>query len=276
MIRTIAFVMFVCAVVHAERQVPNPECFISRPAQDPAAALCAGDNDLVIGNETLKNNIRLAMAAFDGRAPLNPAVLGFMSPTYVQHQLEAIDGTAGVIALLTQLAGKGRVNVVRVLHDEDQDGDYVVAHTDFPVFAFLGEIGPKIGFDVFRFEDGKVVEHWDQLQITPSELNPSGRSMVDGVTQVTPATKSQTKANKALAKAYVEDILVNGRTEKLRSFFDGDNYIQHNPTAGDGVSGLIAAFGSATAKKVKYNRIRLVLGEGDFVLLPVRERRMVF
>ncbi|OQV21391.1 hypothetical protein BV898_04600 [Hypsibius exemplaris] len=110
-------------------------------------------------------------------------------------------------------------------------------------------------------------EKSSNIGITSGELNSSGRSMVDGVTQVTPATKSQTKANKALAKAYVEDILVNGRTEKLRSFFDGDNYIQHNPTAGDGVSGLIAAFGSATAKKVKYNRIRLVLGEGDFVLV---------
>ena len=35
-------------------------------------------------------------------------------------------------------------------------------HTDYNFF------GPKIGFDIFRFEDGKIVEHWDNLQETPA------------------------------------------------------------------------------------------------------------
>ena len=35
------------------------------------------------------------------------------------------------------------------------DGEFVVAHTEYNFF------GPKIGFDVFRFEHGRVVEHWD-------------------------------------------------------------------------------------------------------------------
>ncbi len=29
--------------------------------------------------------------------------------------------------------------------------------------------GPKPGFDVFRFEDGKVVEHWDTIQEIPEK-----------------------------------------------------------------------------------------------------------
>ena len=37
---------------------------------------------------------------------------------------------------------------------------------------------------------------------------------------------------------FVEDILVNGRMEKLAGYFDGDNYIQHNPQIPDQLSGL--------------------------------------
>ena len=38
----------------------------------------------------------------------------------------------------------------------------------------------QIGFDIFRFEGGKVVEHWDNLQETPTAPNPSGHTMIDG------------------------------------------------------------------------------------------------
>src|SRR5690606_19445261 len=73
---------------------------------------------------------------------------------YTQHNLGIADGLAGFGAVLQQLPpNSAKVNTVRVF----QDGDYVFAHTDYNFF------GPKIGFDIFRFEDGKIVEHWDNL-----------------------------------------------------------------------------------------------------------------
>ena len=41
-----------------------------------------------------------------------------------------------------------------------------------------------IGFDVFRVEDGKIAEHWDNL-IPEQPKNPSGRSQIDGATEIT-------------------------------------------------------------------------------------------
>jgi len=41
--------------------------------------------------------------------------------------------------------GSARVNTVRVY----QDANFVFAHTDYNFF------GPKVGFDIFRFEDGR-------------------------------------------------------------------------------------------------------------------------
>lgn len=189
----------------------------------------------------------------------DPAPVAVINPNkYIQHNLAAADGLAGFGELMKLLPkGSAKANTVRVF----QDGDHVFAHTEYNFF------GPKIGFDIFRFENGKIVEHWDNLQETPAKPNPSGRTMTDGPTQATDLDK--TAANKALVKAFVEDILVNGRMEKLASYFDGDNYLQHNPQVPDKLSGLGAAL-EAMAKagvSMKYDRVHKVLGEGNFVLV---------
>lgn len=184
--------------------------------------------------------------------------IGVINPSrYIQHNLGAADGLEGFGALLRALPkGSARVNTVRVF----QDGDFVFAHTDYNFF------GPKVGFDVFRFENGKIVEHWDNLQETAGPT-PSGHTMIDGPTAATDLDK--TAANKALVRAFVDDILVNGRIPKLARYFEGDNYAQHNPQIADGLSGLGAAL-EAMAKQgitMKYDRIHKVLGEGSFVLV---------
>ena len=177
---------------------------------------------------------------------------------YIQHNLAVGDGLQGFVEVLKALPPKSaRVNIVRVF----QDGDFVFAHTDYNFF------GPKIGFDVFRFEGGRIVEHWDNLHDKPDMPNPAGRTMTDGPTEAGDLDK--TEANKRLVRAFVEDILVNGRMEKLAGYFDGDHYVQHNPQIGDGLSGLGKAL-EAMAKAgvtMKYDKVHRVLGEGNFVLV---------
>lgn len=177
---------------------------------------------------------------------------------YIQHNLGAADGLVGFEALVQAVPkGSGRVRTVRVF----QDGDYVFAHTEYNLF------GPMVGFDIFRFEDGRIVEHWDNLQAKPSKANPSGRSMIDGPVKATELER--TAANRALAKSFVEDILVNGRIDQLSIYFEGDDYVQHNPLIADQRSGLREALeGMAKAGiAMKYHRIHKVLGEGNFVLV---------
>jgi len=149
------------------------------------------------------------------------------------------------------------VNTVRVF----QEGNFFFAQTDYNFF------GPKIGFDIFRFEEGKIVEHWDNLQEKPASANPSGHTMTDGT--ITVKDLAQTQTYKTLVKSFVDDILVNGRMEKLAGYFDGDNYIQHNPIIPDQLSGLGKALGEMAKVGItmKYDTIHKVLGEGNFVLV---------
>ena len=183
---------------------------------------------------------------------------GYINPNnYIQHNLGVADGLAGFGALLQQLPpNSAKVNTIRAF----EDGDFVFTQTDYNFF------GPKIGFDIFRFENGQIVEHWDNLQEKPLNPNPSGHTMIDGTTEIEDINK--TEENKTLVNNFVNDILVNGKMEKLTGYFDGDNYIQHNPQIADGLSGLGKALEYMASQGIimKYNKVHRVLGEGNFIL----------
>src|SRR5688572_26523787 len=109
--------------------------------------------------------------------------IAYINPNqYTQHNLAAADGLAGFGALLKALPpNSAKVKTVRAF----QDGNYVFTHTEYNFF------GPKIGFDIFRFEDGLIVEHWDNLQETPKHPNPSGHTMIDGPATVIDTDKTE-------------------------------------------------------------------------------------
>jgi len=187
----------------------------------------------------------------------DPAPFAYINPKkYIQHNLSVGPGPAGVAALIKILPPDTKVNTIRVF----QDGDFVFAHNEYNFF------GPKIGFDLFRFEDGLIVEHWDNLQETAAEPSPSGHSMIDGPT--TPSDLDQTEANKALMKRYMDDIIA-GRRETFLSYFNGNEYIQHNPWVADTIPGLLAGLKALAGKgqAVVYKKVHKILGEGNFVLV---------
>ena len=80
-----------------------------------------------------------------------------------------------------------------------EDGDFAFAHTVYDFF------GPKVGFDVFRFENGLIVEHWDNL-IEVMPMNRSGRTQTDGAVAL--MDEANTESNKRLVKGFIADIWI--------------------------------------------------------------------
>ncbi|MFC4713558.1 nuclear transport factor 2 family protein [Planococcus dechangensis] len=182
---------------------------------------------------------------------------GFISADkYIQHNLTFEDGREGLTGSLDYLKSIGtQVDVKRVL----EEGDLVAVHSEYELN------GPKVIFDIFRFEDGKIVEHWDNIQESVTDT-ASGHSMIDGETAITDTDK--TVENKELVENFVKDVLMGQNSARLTSYFDGDNYIQHNPYIEDGLSGLGKALEAWAEQGVtmNYDKVHLVVAEGNFVL----------
>ena len=81
---------------------------------------------------------------------------------YIQHNPLTRTGNIGLAELFKRLSQTSpRVEIVRIF----EDGDFVFAHTDYD----FNEV--EVGFEVFRFENGQAVEHWDNLQPRPDHAN---------------------------------------------------------------------------------------------------------
>jgi len=183
--------------------------------------------------------------------------ISYINPEkYIQHNLAVGDGLAGFGEVIKNAPPQGfKANVIRAF----QDGDYVVAHTEYDFF------GPKAAFDVFRFEDGLIVEHWDNL-IEVAPPNPSGRTQFDGSTIITDLDK--TESNKATIKGFIDDVLLNHQNDKITTYINAFNYLQHNPAVADGLEGFGAAmkYFAENGLVMEYTKTHKILGEGNFVL----------
>lgn len=86
-------------------------------------------------------------------------------PHYIQHNPGAPDGIDGFKAFITQRKEKfpnARSEIKRAF----AEGDYVILHVHS--VREPGERGVAI-IDIFRLENGKIVEHWDVVQPVPEK-----------------------------------------------------------------------------------------------------------
>lgn len=212
----------------------------------------------IAGEKVMATTIQdKAVAVLNSIETGDQQAVSYINPNnYIQHNLAVGDGLAGFGEVLKALPeGSAKVSVQRAF----TDGNYVVTHTDYNFF------GPKVGFDIFRFEDGLIVEHWDNLQEIASKT-VSGRTQLDGPVVLKDLDK--TEANKALVADFVSDVLMGGNPGKITEYFDGDNYHQHNPAVGDGLVALGAALKAMAdaGTPMVYEANHAVLGQGNFVL----------
>jgi len=201
-----------------------------------------------------KDQIRALLKSIETGDPGPIAVVD--EARYIQHNPQTHEGSEGLAALFQRLSKTSpRVNIVRAF----EDGDFVFAHTEYD-FATR-----KIGFEVFRFEGGRAVEHWDNIQERHGP-NQSGRIMVDGPTEA--VDLELTEINRALVRSFVDVVLIDGHLDRLTDFVNETSYAEHNPRLGDGVSALQSALQDEDGhgRRIDYHRVHRVLAEGSFVL----------
>lgn len=185
----------------------------------------------------------------------------YFAEPYIQHNPVASSGLKALTELIESAKqGEGfGLETVRILGE----GDLVAMHNVWTGF------GPSkmVAFDIFRFnDDGKIVEHWDNLAPLESEPNPSGRTQIDGTTQITDLEK--TAENKALVIEMITKGFIEGEKIDFTQYINPSKYMQHNTLAADGLDGLGAAMAEMAKQglQMSYSSIPLSVAEGNFVL----------
>lgn len=135
-----------------------------------AALVLALSGCTLRGDETERNRkiIEDFAQTFYTEKNVPKAFADHVVPDYIQHNPGIADGRDAAVAALTPMFSSpgARFDIKRIV----VDGDYAVIH-------LFGQGDPKTPgaavADIYRLEDGKIVEHWDILQPMPeTSANP--------------------------------------------------------------------------------------------------------
>jgi len=191
-------------------------------------------------------------------------ILPFIDENIKSHNYGLPDGKCTYEEYFTDIPTESTVTNIRIFEDKD----IVVMHNRYTNIE--GYSGPLITFDVCRFENGKIVEHWDNICLEVNETI-NGNSQIDGAVEIKDI--SSTEKNRAIISEYLK-FLINGELEKIAILTKGKDYIQHNPEIGNSFSGVISSFEKFNKKGivVELDKVHNIFAEGNFVLSIVEGR----
>jgi predicted SnoaL-like aldol condensation-catalyzing enzyme len=188
------------------------------------------------------------------------AVDRYFAERLVQHDPTLADGSAGMKSFAAEVASSPAADIT--IYRTLVDGNLVLLHSRYQGVARYD--GPVIAFDLFRFEDGKIVEHWGG-QEPEAPPNLSGRTQVDGPTEV--RDREKTEANRTLVRTYRETVMVALRFDRIEEFIEGAHYAQHASKIGDGIARLRERIAGVAKEGGQLNLApRRFVAEGNFVL----------
>jgi predicted SnoaL-like aldol condensation-catalyzing enzyme len=90
-------------------------------------------------------------------------VYEFVDKNYIQHKPEVEDGPEGLLDFVRWIYSQSPQHKARIIRSF-VDGDYVILH----VHVINGAEAKDIAvIDIFRVEDGMLMEHWDVASPVP-------------------------------------------------------------------------------------------------------------
>jgi predicted SnoaL-like aldol condensation-catalyzing enzyme len=223
-------------------------------------ATTEGSPDARTTSDTLRADTRQAMIdIFRKKDPA--AVDRYFAESFIQHDPNFADGLAGMKSFAAEVASSPAADIT--IYRTLVDGDLVLMHSRYEGVGRFA--GPAIAFDLYRFKDGKIVEHWGG-QEPEAPPNLSGRTQVDGPTEV--LNRDKTEANRTLVRTYRETVMVSLRFDRIEEFIEGAHYAQHASKIGDGIARLRDRIASVAKEGGKlYLTPRRFVAEGNFVLV---------
>ena len=124
-------------------------------------------DDQQMDQATLEHNRATVLAfinlAFNDKK-VQEAVTKYVGSTYIQHNPRIPDGIDGLLTFASSMQAQfplAHSSVKRII----AEGDLVVVHSKV---TYSPDDQGTAAADIFRLEQGKIVEHWDILQEIPA------------------------------------------------------------------------------------------------------------
>ncbi|MDZ5145128.1 nuclear transport factor 2 family protein [Microbacterium testaceum] len=239
------------------------------PTGSPASTAPSGDRQNVGAEEFNACLVRTLFATTftDPDSPFAQAIAGqIVAPDAIAHGSGTASGPQGLLAQFA--ADRERLpGAQAVIKHLASDGDLVAVHWQIAPDPNDERRGDA-AVDLFRLQDGKIVEHWSLDQAIPTGTPASGNtntmfSDLYRPSQPTPPpTEQQEEKNRVFAVSAYNTLFRDKDVSILDRAFD-PAYLQHNSIAPNGTAALKQLFGSGAQFPAQQSVISL--SDGDIV-----------
>ena len=229
------------------------------------SALAAQGMTVIAGSSTSANNNVAANEAlvtyfydqlFNDN---NYSVLSLLSPDFIQHNPTVANGAAALEAFVQSMRVKYPDNHNTIVQVTGQGDLVMIQHHAISV---PGTEGTAI-IDIFRVSDGKIAEHWDDLQAVPA-TTASGNDMFSSLV---PVGNSTTQQSEAVVLSYFNSLMRNKNLSAVDCFVS-PSLVQHDPALPDGSAAVKAAYAADFLANPQLTVSSLmVVADGDLVTL---------
>ncbi|HWG26093.1 nuclear transport factor 2 family protein [Actinospica sp.] len=200
----------------------------------------------------------------------NLSVVGkYVSPDYLQHNPTVGNGPAALEQFVTGVHAqypKLKFTTIRAV----AEGDLVFLQNQNVVAPGAT---PLDDFDVYRVDNGKIVEHWDVLESQPSS-SANGNSYASELSKPESdyAPASVTAQDKGLVLDYLTEVTQDHEPSAIGQYVAPSLY-QHDPTLANGSAAIEQSYASLLAQNPYYGvQIAQVAAEGDLVAVHAHVR----
>ncbi|WP_120499493.1 nuclear transport factor 2 family protein [Roseovarius sp. EL26] len=192
----------------------------------------------------------------------------YIGDVYTQHATAYGDGP---VALIKAVAGEltADPDVQVDLYRTIAEGPYVAIHSVWTTSG--GE--QYVYVDIWRAENGQLVEHWDHYQQVPGDAANANTMFQGPAADIYSSQDSEQNRERAIAVLKTFDNPSD--TSAVENFVSAETYIQHNPYVPDGRAPFLGYL-----KELSDNDVRLktdiakTIAMGDFVLVHSKQTKL--
>ena len=202
---------------------------------------------------------------------LKGAKAKYYTPDFIQHNPEIASGVHGDQKFIDARQQRDPVHYLPIeqwVNKIDHvlvDGKYFAIH--HRLYTSPQDRG-RVFLDIWRVENGKMVEHWDVIQGIPEEAKNANSMCGDLSAGGAPAPDDPSP--EAVIRGYLDVGLAQNNPGAAAEKYIADDFRQHSPHIADGKSALVEYFKSRTAdpnSPARSSYVSHILSDADLVLV---------